>query len=538
MAKREFTFLFAQVVKNGAVHADARIPLRSRRELSVSQKSGPLRVEHISIPADVPLGRIDRGRFILNPEQWIGFSSSKGTVNEYHAKSPRNECEMFPGDFASLQHADFSVVIKLGAPPKRERVKLKLDSQYAPKPFSLLIQSVAEGRAFIGAALLASALVSAFVLSILKFNKPVPKELEDLQEQYSLRFIDPDHLRLTPESLQSNYSSADFVPAITKYYRALAAMLLGQDYTHIYLQPKNSVEFHKKAIETWAQDLNKVLEAQREVESEIESRPSWSLPMVPVVHENSMTLGASRIMGLLGKHHRALESNLELRRRTSVEYRNEDTTYSDSDYRGAQGGKKAQEALSKIHVLAPAGPEELMYRRAEDLSIQAHFQQLKNADSRSVKAEKRGGTLLIKMPKNFEFASITNMINWRGDRRFAQLMGAELGKEKGVEKPTFRITGTLPSNLIEAEINKKKYELQLCYELALRRNHNASGSLEWSWVIDKRGKPQEINLLADTIKDREMIACIRRKLSQWSFPRPENGSVKVRFPFQFKPAKG
>jgi hypothetical protein len=534
MGKREFTFLFAQVVKNGAVHADARIPLRSRRDLAVSQKSGPLRVEHISISADVPLGRVDKGRFILNPEQWTGFASSKGTVVEYHPKSPRMECEMFPGDFASLQHGEFSIVIKLGAPPKRERVKVKLDSQYAPKPFSLLIQSVAEGRAFIGAALFSTVIVASFVLAVLKYNRPVPKELEDLQEQYSLRFIDPEHLRLTPESLQTNYSSADFVPAITKYYRALAAMLLGQDYAHISLQPKNSVEFHKKTIQSWSDELSASLEAQREIESEIESRPSWSLPMVPVVHENSMTLGASRIMGLLGKHHKALEENLALRRLTSVQYKNEDTSYSDSDYRGAQSGKKAQEALSKIHVLEVAGPEELMYRRAEDLSLQASYQQLKTGDARVAKGDKRPGAGLIKMPKNFEFASITNMINWRGDRRFSQLMGAELGKEK----PTFRITGTLPSNLIEAEINKKKYELQLCYELALRRNHNASGSVEWSWVIDKRGKPQEINLLADSIKDREMTACIRRKLSQWSFPRPENGSVKVRFPFQFTPAKG
>ena len=87
-------------------------------------------------------------------------------------------------------------------------------------------------------------------------------------------------------------------------------------------------------------------------------------------------------------------------------------------------------------------------------------------------------------------------------------------------------------------IEGNRYQLKLCYDVALRRDHAAQGTMEWSFRIDTRGQIYEIALISSTIKDEKMAQCIRQKLSKWRFPRPRHGSVEIRYPFQFAPAKG
>ena len=97
---------------------------------------------------------------------------------------------------------------------------------------------------------------------------------------------------------------------------------------------------------------------------------------------------------------------------------------------------------------------------------------------------------------------------------------------------------TFDPNVVESFIRENKYQLQLCYELALRRNEVASGTMEWRWRIDSRGFISDVALLSSGIKDQRMATCIRQKISTWRFPRPRRGSVEVSYPFEFSPAKG
>jgi hypothetical protein len=241
-------------------------------------------------------------------------------------------------------------------------------------------------------------------------------------------------------------------------------------------------------------------------------------------------------MSLVSKHHRALELNLKYRRDTTRSYRDNYQEYLSTAYRDISSNKKMIEQLEKIKVGDTDKPEDAMYKTATRLSNAASRSQtwLKTVE----KAEHQGSTsVLVAVAPGFKFAALTNLLHPRGDRRFSQIVGSEFG-QKQKEKPVYRLTGELPSELIQRVISKRQFELQLCYELALRRNQAANGELEWSWIIDKRGRPQEINLLSSSIQDREMIGCIRNKMSSWTFPRPKNGSIRVRYPFRFQPAKG
>jgi hypothetical protein len=108
-------------------------------------------------------------------------------------------------------------------------------------------------------------------------------------------------------------------------------------------------------------------------------------------------------------------------------------------------------------------------------------------------------------------------------------------KPKIVREP---LIGTLDPKKIQETVDKYRFELQLCYELALRRNQQLAGSMEWQWHLDSTGEIYDIELLQTTIQDQQMIQCVKQKIASWSWPKPQKGSIQVSFPFYFKPAKG
>jgi hypothetical protein len=108
-------------------------------------------------------------------------------------------------------------------------------------------------------------------------------------------------------------------------------------------------------------------------------------------------------------------------------------------------------------------------------------------------------------------------------------------KPKKIKEP---IIGSLDPRLIQQTVERSRFELQLCYELALRRNQSAQGLMEWKWHLDTQGRVSELELVDSNIDDGKMISCIREKLSRWNWPRPQKGSIQVSFPFYFKPSKG
>ena len=107
-------------------------------------------------------------------------------------------------------------------------------------------------------------------------------------------------------------------------------------------------------------------------------------------------------------------------------------------------------------------------------------------------------------------------------------------KKEKVKEP---LVGELDPKLIEKIVNKNRFELQLCFELALRRNREVSGTMKWQWRLDSRGKISNLTLVSSSITDPVMKNCVRKKIAGWKFPRPRRGSVEITYPFYFKPAR-
>ena len=73
----------------------------------------------------------------------------------------------------------------------------------------------------------------------------------------------------------------------------------------------------------------------------------------------------------------------------------------------------------------------------------------------------------------------------------------DLRKAGMVKEP---LQGKLNPDLISRTIQNNRFDLQLCFELALRRNQGTAGVMEWQWRLDSRGKISDIELLQTSIK--------------------------------------
>ena len=106
------------------------------------------------------------------------------------------------------------------------------------------------------------------------------------------------------------------------------------------------------------------------------------------------------------------------------------------------------------------------------------------------------------------------------------------------EKVREALVGEIRKDLIDKVVNTNRFDLQLCFELALRRNQGLSGGMDFKWRLDSRGEMSELEVIASTIRDRQMEKCVLKKIASWRFPRPNRGSVEINHHFSFSPAKG
>jgi len=94
--------------------------------------------------------------------------------------------------------------------------------------------------------------------------------------------------------------------------------------------------------------------------------------------------------------------------------------------------------------------------------------------------------------------------------------------------------GSIDKEAIRRVIRKNKRAIKACYELALNRNKNLYGKLVLQWSIIEKGKAIKPKVVSNSLNDKEVANCIKRKLVTWRFPEPPaNTEGVVTFPFVF-----
>ncbi len=94
--------------------------------------------------------------------------------------------------------------------------------------------------------------------------------------------------------------------------------------------------------------------------------------------------------------------------------------------------------------------------------------------------------------------------------------------------------GTIDAKAVSAYIDGHFDQVRACYERRLKINALLEGRLDLNIVISTSGKVAAIGVNSDTVRDAEMLSCVKKTIRTWELPKPEGGRVVIGKTFSFK----
>jgi len=543
--KKTTDTVFIEVLQNGEILGQLARPLKKRGAISIgASRSADVLLPFYPQAEDLQFIDVSRGG--LNVELDIhceGFISQNGQLVDIAAVlTSGTQVTLKSGDYACIYIDDLNVLVRIGKDKIAHTAAVKRDRAYRGKLLQLIAPTRIERQVLLTAALAAMALFVPTFFGLFTMQDSRPRTLVELDPNYMIAFFHPNHFRTVPEALQENLDRTNYYRSTLLYYTALAEMFSGGDkYEHKLMYP-SAIELNATIHEQAKVKLARKVADQQAAEEKLFSKAKTAIFSVPSVQGESLQGNILRIIDKLDSVHKNHEENLELRRKITQEFP-EDRTYDYTNYKNLGNTKNSLAALSKIAPFELFTNEETMYRIADSLA-DAAAQGRRKLDSRRVahKALSRDHAGPIGIDAGVQFASFINNASLLAeDTKIDDLIASRFSTSGSValqEKIKEPLIGEIAPQLIEKVITRNKYELQLCYELALRRNQLVDGKMEWSWRIDSRGQISDIALLSTDIRDRNMVRCVRQKIASWNFPRPDRGSVEVTYPFHFTKTRG
>jgi hypothetical protein len=92
------------------------------------------------------------------------------------------------------------------------------------------------------------------------------------------------------------------------------------------------------------------------------------------------------------------------------------------------------------------------------------------------------------------------------------------------------IAGPLPPEVVKRIIRANFPRIRACYEAGLRRDPALTGKVTIDFVIDSTGAMNKVAIGESTLPDEAAKTCIAGVFRTLSFPEPEGGIVKVKYP--------
>ena len=541
-----------EVLQNGATLVRRSEPLKHSGTYALSSNPDePFSVPHYPFPE----GRLEFLRLaggqatLLIDRKWEGFATSKGElVNIPRGDHGGRTVSLYKNDYASLSEGDLRIMVKLAPPlPPDKRSRHRLDPAYRSSLTRLLLPTIEEKRGLVAAAIAAAIVVGGLCAGLLQRPFVEPRGLDDIDQTYLLPFIAPEHLSQAPEALQFNLNRKDPVHGVLHFFRSFTDALMGWPVANQSLLYPTTVALYESLHAQARAVADQAEERQKEVDSLQSMKSGVSLLAIPTVVGETLGGSMLRVIDKIGIMEQGFADDLQSKTRIAAAVKN-DTDYNYEQYKDlpADGRSSAEQAVEAKAVEALSGgwkrttDEDAMYAEVAALAKRAKAAQERTLRSKTP-ADIVAPTDLapLALPGGAKFATFTRDVDFRiADLKLYHLQGSEYGHTGAAPAPKEPLVGEIEPGLVERYIRENRYQLQLCYELALRRDELAAGTMEWKWRIDTRGLISDVALVSTSIKDPRMAECIRRKISTWRFPRPRRGSVEVSYPFEFAPTKG
>lgn len=542
--KKQSFVLSVQVLQNGSPVAAATRPLGRTGDLWISgNDNGPLSIPLYGDRANTNLFHSRRGKTYLELDRfWEGFVVSGGDSVEITRKHrPAGPQLIRPGDYGSLSNEDLTVIFRAG--PARKEIHHALLAAYRPGPFTGLIRDRYEIPSILYATLLATLLVGGFGLGLLNHPGLPQMTFETLDHEFNLPFIAPEHFATAPEALQHNLVRSNFTGSVAGFYRAVTKALTGRGNENDRLTFPQTRRISSENYQKMEREIAELRTAQERTTAATLRRPASAMIAIPA-HEG-MTLSGDirRLQDKVELFQKGLKKSLEMKRTVSKEFP-KDTDYNFDAYRDLKPGKsgllneETVAALAKIRPFVEMTDEEAMYFQAFNTAQMARGYQSRLGGAHS----NRHDALPPPVGLSSRVVFATYAFNPKlilDDTKAEELIGSSMDpKNIKVQKVVEPLIGEIDPTLVEATIKKYRFELQSCFERALKRDKYARGAMEWRWRIDSNGRMSGLELLKNSIDDPSMASCVRKKMSVWRFPKPRRGSIEITYPFEFHPARG
>lgn len=94
-------------------------------------------------------------------------------------------------------------------------------------------------------------------------------------------------------------------------------------------------------------------------------------------------------------------------------------------------------------------------------------------------------------------------------------------------------TGTIDAKAANRLMNSNFSQVKACYERRLKVNPLLEGVLDLNIGVSMKGKVTSVATNRDTVRDAEMLGCVKKVIRSWKFPKPEGGRVVVAKTYKF-----
>ena len=453
--------------------------------------------------------------------------------------STSREIVMLKGDYASILHEDLRIMIKIGPKPEREKRDLSSKKQYRRGLFRFLFATQDDKFGLLLGSIATTVIVGGFILGLARRPFQRPSSLSDIPEEYRLAFISPDHLRNAPEALKEKLHRDNFTTSVLDYYHTLAGILTDNQSKKSKSSFPFTQEMYQNLFSKSRVEKSEIISRQMTADHAQQALRGSAQVVIPAVIGESMTGGMLRIIDKITIMQDGMSLALEKRRAISQVFA-KDQEYGFEEYRNVGKDTHSAEFLAKIKPWEKLSDEQMMYDEAESLAKKAVSKQRNLIAFKDPKLaltpESEFPIGLSEGVRSYTF--IADFFDQDDDTKMAGIIGSQYGKSLKKEIVKEPLVGVIEPHLVERFIKQNRYQLQLCYEVALRRNEETNGVMEWRWRIDSRGVISDVALVKSNIQDRLFTKCLQEKISRWQFPRPRRGAVEISYPFEFTPNKG
>lgn len=495
---------------------------------------------------DLDILERDGGRIFLNSGvPWSGIIASGGDVSLLDARvRGKKNLEIRRDSFATVKFESITVAIRVGTERVESKPKWVKAGSFSGSILGLIADTPYE-QAGLGVGLVAGLLVMGAMAGGLSSRTTwKPESMSDLRASVRLPFISPTHFATAPDVLQDRLDRFQMIDSVTGYYSDLGAVLTRPLVDHkTKMLFDETVQSYRTAGLEQESRLAQLDASVDRLAKDLTGRGNYVLSM-PVVRAESLDGSLQRVLDKIAIVSASAKLLSEKRLKTADIFQ-ADPAY---DY-GNTAGKTGSDELADFTKKLGDGfrktlpDEEQQALEAKSMSIDASAIQvaLFGRDHLiagvvnccdTIVGIKAGSTPVTYHPMPRFTDSDEKLASLK-----SSIWGAPEEKSK-VSRIVEPIAGVIDSKAVERAIASGKFQLQLCFELALRRNQAAKGSMEWSWRIDTRGSISALSLIQTTLKDQELVQCVRTRIAGWRFPKPKGGSVEIRYPFEFVRDKG